>query len=89
MSIPDIIGCLQRVGYPVPLRSVGVLIDSEAEPTWAKFTISPVTQDHEASTRLYVVRHDLLHPPERQALMLQAITLQRAGWRLAGSPKTL
>lgn len=79
MAIPDIIRCLRAVGFVVPDHAFQCTIDNEA--TRISFALVTKLAGTIASTpRRYLT-------PDEQAQVRQAVVLQRAGWRLAGSPK--
>lgn len=77
---PDIITCLRRMEFPVPDGAFQCTIDDEDNPTRISFALGNAT-DKVAFTK----RRQLT--PEEQDMVRRAVILQRAGWRLQGSPR--
>jgi hypothetical protein len=81
MAIPDIIRCLRAVGFTVPDDAFQCTIDDEENPTRISFALVTGLQGTIGKTpRRYLTQ-------DEQALVRQAVILQRAGWRLSGSPR--
>ena len=81
MAIPDIISCLRRVGFVVPDDAFQCTVDDEDNPTRISFAlVTKLAGTIASSPRRYLT-------PEEQEQVRKAVVLQRAGWRLSGSPR--